>query len=121
MPIKGNGNPGPEIPIDRMLKSRALGTDHWQIQGERHRHAPSPQQDPILSFLHMFLPKSTCVGDQCPPPNRPAPPPMGNPGSATADRCYRTLALTIECSRALRSLAGHVSMTIPVLKTTVNA
>ena len=48
---------------------------HWQIQGAPLVCAP-PQQDPILSFLHMFLPKSAHIG-QCPPP-------MGNPGSATA-------------------------------------
>ena len=32
-------------------------------------------QDPILSFLHTFLPKSACIRGPCPP--------MGNPGSAT--------------------------------------
>ena len=30
-------------------------------------HAPPPQQDPILSFLHTFLPKSTHVGGWHPP------------------------------------------------------
>ena len=39
--------------------------------------AGAPQQDPMLSFSHMFLPKSTHIGGRCPPP-------MGNPGSATA-------------------------------------
>ena len=36
-----------------------------------------PQQDPILLFLHAFLLKSAHVRGQHPPP-------MGNPGSATA-------------------------------------
>ena len=39
---------------------------------------PPPQQDPILSFLHMFSLKNTHVGGRRPPP------PTGNPGSATA-------------------------------------
>ena len=30
--------------------------------------APPPQQDPILSFSHMFSPKSTHVGGRRPPP-----------------------------------------------------
>ena len=40
------------------------------------RRAPPPEQDQILSFLHMFSPKSTCVGGWRPlqrglaPPNR---------------------------------------------------
>ena len=38
--------------------------------------ARPPQQDPFLSFSHMFLPKSVCVGGRRPP--------TGNPGSATA-------------------------------------
>ena len=45
--------------------------------------ACAPQQDPILSFSHVFLPKSVRVGDWH-PPNRSAPPPMGNTGSVTA-------------------------------------
>ena len=51
--------------------------------------APPPQQDQILSFLHMFSPKITCVGGWrplqrglAPPPPPPPPPPTGNPGSA---------------------------------------
>ena len=47
------------------------------------RRAPSPQQDQILSFLHMFSPKSTCVRGWHPLQRGLAPPPpMGNPGSA---------------------------------------
>ena len=42
-----------------------------------------PLWDPILSFSHTFSPKSACVGGPC-PPNGCTPPPMGNPGSATA-------------------------------------
>ena len=38
-------------------------------------HAP-PQQDPILSFSHMFLPKSTHVGGRCPPPREILDPPL---------------------------------------------
>ena len=40
-----------------------------------------PLWDPILPFLHTFSPKSTCVGGPRPVH---APPPTGNPGSATA-------------------------------------
>ena len=54
---------------------------HWRIQGAPPARAP-PQQDPILSFLHMFLPKSTHVGGRR-PPQRLGAPPTGNPGSAT--------------------------------------
>ena len=50
--------------------------------GGRRRRAP-PQQDPFLSFLHTFSPKSVCIGGQRPPPTGGAPP-TGNPGSATA-------------------------------------
>ena len=32
---------------------------HWRIEGRRRR---APQQDPILSFSHVFLPKSVRVG-----------------------------------------------------------
>ena len=46
---------------------------------------PSPQQNPILSFLHTFPPKSTCVGGQHPPMGQH--PPIGNPGSATDATC----------------------------------
>ena len=45
-------------------------------RGGRRRHAP-PQQDPILSFSHTFLPKSTHVEGWRPPPNGSAPPPNG--------------------------------------------
>ena len=38
------------------------------------RAPPPPQQDPILSFLHMFLPKSTHVGGRHPPQQLGAPP-----------------------------------------------
>ena len=43
--------------------------------------ALAPQQDPILSFLHKLLPKSTHVAGWC--PQRVGGPPTGNPGSAT--------------------------------------
>ena len=48
---------------------------HWQIQGEHYWCVP-PQQDQFLSFLHMFSPKSVCIGGWH-PPNRLAPPPNG--------------------------------------------
>ena len=48
----------------------------------QHVPPPPPQQDPILSFSHMFLPKSTHVRGWR-PPNGSASPPTGNPGSAT--------------------------------------
>ena len=48
-----------------------------------HRQCVPPQQDPILSFSHMFSPKSTHVRGRHPPMAR-CPPPKGNPGSATA-------------------------------------
>ena len=47
-----------------------------------HRGMCAPQQDQFLSFSHTFLPKSVRIGGWC-PPNGLAPPPMGNPGSAT--------------------------------------
>ena len=49
-----------------------------------HRH--SPQWDPILSFLHTFLPKSARVGGLCHPPMAWRPP-TGNTGSTT-DMCF---------------------------------
>ena len=52
---------------------RFLVKMHWWIQGGTT--STCPQQDPSLSFSHMFLPKSVCVGGWRPP--------MGNPGSAT--------------------------------------
>ena len=56
---------------------------HWWIQGAPP--ACAPQQNPILSFLHMFSPKSTHIRGRHPPmARRPPPPPTGNPGSATA-------------------------------------
>ena len=48
--------------------------------GGRRRRAP-PQQDPFLSFLHTFPPKSVHVGGEHPPPT-------GNPGSATDSEWY---------------------------------
>ena len=42
-----------------------------------------PQQDSILSFLLMFLPKIAHIGGRCPPQWLGAPTPTGNPGSAT--------------------------------------
>ena len=50
--------------------------------GRRRRAPPPPQQDSILSFSHMFSPKSTHIGGWR-PPNSSVPPPTGNPGSAT--------------------------------------
>ena len=38
------------------------------------RRAPPPKQDQILLFLHMFSPKSTCVGGWCPLQRGLAPP-----------------------------------------------
>ena len=38
-------------------------------------HTPPPQQDPFLSFSHMFLLKSVCVRDWC-PHNRLVSPPQ---------------------------------------------
>ena len=42
---------------------------------------PAPQQDPFLSFSHMFSLKSVHVGGWRPQTGRR--PPRGNPGSAT--------------------------------------
>ena len=53
-----------------------------------HQHAP-PQWDPILSFSHTFLPKSTRVRGWH-PPNGSVLSPMGNPGSA-ADHTFLLL------------------------------
>ena len=81
-----------DAPTDLQLCSRTLfensppGTVigmrllwRWRIQGAPP--APSPQRDPILSFSHMFLPKSPCVGSRRPP--------TGNPGSVSALLIYQ--------------------------------
>ena len=52
------------------MKSRAESVQ-WHIQGVP---VCTPQQDPILSFLHMFPTKNAHVGGWCPP--------TGNPGCA---------------------------------------
>ena len=57
--------------------------------------AHPPQQDPILSFLHTFLPKSAHIGGRRPPKGS-APPPTGNPGSATA-RVYDRIVMSLTC------------------------
>ena len=44
---------------------------HTKVSGAR---APPPQQDQILSFLHMFSPKSACVGGWHPLQQGLAPP-----------------------------------------------
>ena len=52
--------------------------------GRRRR---PPQQNPFLSFLHMFLLKSVRVGGRRPPPPMGQRlPPTENPGSATEVR-----------------------------------
>ena len=48
--------------------------------------ARAPQQDQFLSFSHTFSPKSVRIRGWRPPPNGSAPPPTGNPGSATGIR-----------------------------------
>ena len=53
------------------------GYGQWRIYIQKFLAHSPPQQDQILSFLHMFSPKSTCVGGWCtlqwgltpPPPN----------------------------------------------------
>ena len=50
--------------------------------GGRRRRAP-PQQAPFLLFLRTFLLKSVCIGGWRSPQWVSAPPPKGNPGSAT--------------------------------------
>ena len=51
------------------------GIPHWRIQGGHHQH--TPQLNPILSFLHLFLPKSTPIRGQHPPNGSVPPPPNG--------------------------------------------
>ena len=58
--------------------------EHWQIQGVLLAYAP--QQDPILSFSHTFLPKSTHIGGWYPP--MAWCPPTGNPESTTNEDNY---------------------------------
>ena len=48
--------------------------------GSRQVPAAPPQWDPILSFLHVYLPKSAHVGGRRPPP--------GNPGSTAVRVVY---------------------------------
>ena len=52
----------------------------WRIQFRIPPPAPF-QKDPIFSFSHTFLPKSTRVGSRFPPTGR-RPPAVGNPESA---------------------------------------
>ena len=51
---------------------------HWRIQGAPPAPPPPPppQQDPFLSFLHTFLPKSVRIGGWRPPTGW-RPPPTG--------------------------------------------
>ena len=69
-----------------MVQDELRNNSHWQIQGWHRWHvlplSPAPQLDPILSFLHTFLPKSARVGGWRLPQWLSAPP-IGNPGSAT--------------------------------------
>ena len=75
------GNPGStpdEVYILNAVllsRERELFTSHWGPLGNPGGAAstPSPQQDPILSFSHMFLLKSTHIGGQH-PPNGSSPP-----------------------------------------------
>ena len=68
------------------LPSKELPASRLLIIGRSRGHCqhPPPQQDQFLSFSHMFLPKSVCIGGWHPPMGQHPPPPMGNPGSATA-------------------------------------
>ena len=84
----------------------------WQLNitigGSRGGHcqcAPPPQQDPILSFSHTFLPKSAKVGGWCPPP-------MENPGSTT-DNYTQGLATTVvtKLGKALTSVEMFENLT----------
>ena len=59
---------------------------HTKVSGAR----PPPQQDQILLFLHMFSPKSTCVGGWRPLQRGLTHPPTGNPGSAPVYVIYFT-------------------------------
>ena len=50
-------------------------TCQWRIYIQKFPAcAPPPQQDQILSFLHMFSPKSACVRGWCPLQRGLAPP-----------------------------------------------
>ena len=57
-----------------------------------------PPWDPILSFSHTFLLKSACIGGPHPLMGPHAPltgpcPPMGNPGSATANGLWPVMGV----------------------------
>ena len=49
---------------------------HWWIWGVPPVHAPPPQQDPFLSFSHMFLLKSVRIGGRHPSNGSVPPPPQ---------------------------------------------
>ena len=72
-------------------------------RGGACRAHDSPLWDQILSFLHIFLPKSTHVGGPC-PPNGSTPPPTGNPGSAT-DMCFEIIVSSEENEEISKDIA----------------
>ena len=79
---------------------------HWWIQ-----RPPPPQQDPILSFLHKFLPKSTRIAvDIGAPANEiglPPSPTTGNPGSAP-DSVHSHLELRTDFNTGLETFSTIV-------------
>ena len=82
--------------VKRNVTNKYLGHNHWQIQGALP--VAPPQRDPILSFSHMFLPKSTHVGSWRPP--------TGNPGSAT-DNAERLSTLSYKSKVKCNLLLHH--------------
>ena len=59
----------PAAAIDWILR-----TQQWRIYIQKFPARTPPQQDQILSFLHMFSPKSACVGGWRPLQRGLAPP-----------------------------------------------
>ena len=62
------------LPVHLILVLDGMGWCIGRSKRGCHWYMP-PQWDPILSFSHMFVPKSAHAGGRCPP--------MGNPGSTT--------------------------------------
>ena len=62
--------------IPQILVNNLMISIQWRIYIQKFlaRAPPPPQQDQILSYLHMFSPKSACVRGWCPLQRGLAPP-----------------------------------------------
>ena len=70
--------------LDELFQFLNLIEKDLNLKGLEPHWSNTTLRDPILSVLHTFSPKSTRVRGPC-PLLMGAHPPMGNPGSATAN------------------------------------